>query len=48
VKLPRVRFKEGKQLKKAAIQGGLEYGSRRITIVRRRYQETSNEDIASW
>jgi hypothetical protein len=32
----------------AAVQRGLEPGSRGITIVRSRYQATTNEDIAGW
>jgi hypothetical protein len=34
--------------KRAAVQNGLEHGSRRICIVRDRYQETSSEDTVSW
>jgi hypothetical protein len=32
--------------KAAAVQGGLEHGSRGIAIVRSRYQETFSEDTA--
>jgi hypothetical protein len=32
----------------AAVQRGLEYGSRRIEIVRNRYQERYSEDTAGW
>jgi hypothetical protein len=34
--------------KGAAVQTGLEHGSRGIPIVRSRYQETSNEDTTGW
>jgi hypothetical protein len=36
------------QLEGAAVQSGLEPGSRRIAIVRNHYQETSSEDTAGW
>jgi hypothetical protein len=35
-------------LKGAAIQRGLEHGSRGIAIVRSRYQATASEDTAGW
>jgi hypothetical protein len=34
--------------KRAADQRGLGHGSRRIAIVRSRYQETSRKDTAGW
>jgi hypothetical protein len=34
--------------KGAAVQRGLEHGSRGITVVRSRHQETSSKDTASW
>jgi hypothetical protein len=34
--------------KGAAVQGGLEPGSRGTAIVRSRYQATTSEDIAGW
>jgi hypothetical protein len=39
---------KNRQLKGAAIQRGLEPGSRRIATVRSRYQATTSEDTAGW
>jgi hypothetical protein len=44
----RASVKKRRSWKGAAVQRGLEPGSRGIAIVRSRYQETSSEDTEGW
>jgi hypothetical protein len=48
VKWPQVSCKKGRIWKGAAIQRGLDPGSRGLAIVRSRYQANTSEDTAGW